>query len=164
MKGIRVNQRELVDTFIFIRCFGELGSNTDWYSTLLGCPIINAAQVGASLTWKAKIHRNCLYYAIKSSCDTHVVKVWKTNSPSRDLTSVNSANSVLTTPLSSSSLHKTISIVTWNCRGNSSHYLQDLISKGVDIIIVQEHWLWTFELGSFNNLHPNFAFSAISDK
>lgn len=59
-----------------------------------------------------------------------------------------------------------VSVATWNCRGfqNSKPYIVDLIKSGVDIIILQEHWLWPFELSTLDSVHPQYDFTAISDK
>ena len=39
-----------------------------------------------------------------------------------------------------------------------------MIQNGVDIIILQEHWLWPYELSSLSSIHPQYEFTAISDK
>ena len=56
-----------------------------------------------------------------------------------------------------------ISIASWNCRGlhNSIPYIQHLFSLGVDILILQEHWLWPLQLGSINK---NYSFVAVCDQ
>ena len=58
-----------------------------------------------------------------------------------------------------------IQIATWNCRGlhNSILYFKHLLSKGVDILVLQEHWLWPFELVQLRSIDSDFAFTAVSD-
>ena len=116
-------------------------------------------QVGAGLSWKVKIHKENLYNALQSSSESHSVHIWKNNQ----------SNVVSVPTLSAphcSSIQDNISIVTWNCRGyhNSKHYLQDMIAKGADIIVLQEHWLWPYELPTLSSLHPDFTYTAVSDK
>ena len=69
-----------------------------------------------------------------------------------------------TSTIDSTSKH--VKIATWNCRGlhNSKPYILDLIESGVDIIVLQEHWLWTFELPRLSSIHPQHDFTAASDK
>ena len=67
----------------------------------------------------------------------------------------------------SSSLRQTdtIQIATWNCRGlhNSFPYIKHLISKGTDILILQEHWLWPFELDQLESIDPNYTYTCVCD-
>lgn len=57
-------------------------------------------------------------------------------------------------------------MVAWNCRGfaNSIPYIHKLINNGYDIIILEEHWLWPYELSSLKSVHPDFSFIAVADK
>ena len=130
-------------------------------ASLLSCPVLNAIQVGAGLSWKVKIDKACLYDAIRSSCDSHYVHIWKNKRP-KPLYVPQALSSL---PDSTYLPQRAISIVTWNCRGyfSSAEYLHHLISVGVDVIVLQEHWLWPYELTSLDRLHPDFAFHAISD-
>ena len=59
-----------------------------------------------------------------------------------------------------------LEVVAWNCRGfaNSIPYIHKLINDGHDIIILEEHWLWPYELSSLKSVHPDFSFVAVSDK
>ena len=43
-------------------------------------------------------------------------------------------------------------------------YVQQLISKGNDIIVLKEHLLWPFKLYNLESIHPDFSFTAIADK
>ena len=58
-----------------------------------------------------------------------------------------------------------LSVARWNCRGlsNGIPYIEHLASSH-DIIIVNEHWLWPFELHKLNDIHPNMTGLAIADK
>ena len=48
--------------------------------SLIGCSILCATWVGPGVcSWKAKIHKVCLYDAIKSSCSSHIVRIWRNN-------------------------------------------------------------------------------------
>ena len=58
-----------------------------------------------------------------------------------------------------------IQIATWNCRGlhNSLPYIRHLIAKGIDILVLQEHWPWPFELSELESIDSNFSYSAVCD-
>ena len=76
---------------------------------LIGCPVINAVQVNAGLSWKAKIHKQCLYDALQFSSDTYSVRIWRNNHPKASLTA-----SFLSPPTSvNASFHRGISVVSW---------------------------------------------------
>ena len=55
-------------------------------------------------------------------------------------------------------------MVAWNCRGfaNSIPYIHKLIINGHDILL-EEHWLWPYELSSLKSIHPDF-YVAVTDK
>ena len=81
-------------------------------------------------------------------------------------------NTVQIPPLSanSSSFSKTahdrnLKISTWNCRGsqNAFPYLHQLIKDASDIITINEHWLWPFQLCSLQNIHPDYDGLGVSD-
>ena len=126
---------------------------------LLGCPLIYASRIGTGYSWKVKIHRHSLYDALRSSSETHLVRVWCNIGPKKSST-VTIETSICATE------RNLVSVATWNCRGfhNSKPYIVDLIKSGVDIIILQEHWLWPFELSTLDSVHPQYDFTAISDK
>ena len=48
-------------------------------TNLIGCPVLNAAQVYPGLSWKVKVSRHHLFDALSSSSETHTVRVWKNN-------------------------------------------------------------------------------------
>ena len=126
---------------------------------LLGCPVIHASRIGSGYSWKVKIHRHSLYDALHSSSDTHSVRVWSNKGSKKPSNNTTETSTNVTD-------HNSVSIVTWNCRGlhNAKPYIADLIESEVDIIILQEHWLWPFELSTLGSIHPQYDFTAISDK
>ena len=100
---------------------------------------------------KTKIPKSCLYKAMQSSDPTsHLVYVWKNRTSQPSTTNSSS--------LPSQKLSDSIQIATWNCRGlhNSIPYIKHLISTGVDILVLQEHWLWPFELSELDSIDSNF--------
>ena len=56
-------------------------------------------------------------------------------------------------------------LATWNCRGlhNSNPYIKHPISKGTDILVLHEHWLWPFELDQLESIDPNYTHTAVCD-
>ena len=120
---------------VFIK-FSELCS-AEALPSFLGCGVLKATQLeGSQRLWKAKFHKICLLDAINSSCSTHSVRVWKNN-----FSRAPSCPTSPPSPPTNTSISKSISVITWNCRGyhNSTPYLLNLISSGVDIMVLQEH-------------------------
>ena len=60
---------------------------------------------------------------------------------------------------------RNLMVSTWNCRGlqNATPYLNQLIQDGSDIIAINEHWLWPYQLPSLHNIHPDFDGYGVSD-
>ena len=58
-----------------------------------------------------------------------------------------------------------IKIATWNCRDlhNSIPYFQRLFIGGVDILVLQEHWLWPFELDQLGSIDHEYTYAAVCD-
>ena len=56
-------------------------------------------------------------------------------------------------------------IVTWNCRGfnNSVPYLNFLLNLNNSIVVLQEHWLWPFELEKLQTVSEKIDYHAVSD-
>ena len=126
-------------------------------SNLLGCPILLVTRISPK-SIKTKIPKSCLYKAMQSSAPTsHLVYVWK-NRTSRPSTNNSSS-------LPSQKLSDSIQIATWNCRGlhNSIPYIKNLISTGLDILVLQEHWLCPFELSELDSIDSNFFYTATCD-
>ena len=55
-------------------------------------------------------------------------------------------------------------IAAWNCRGlsNGLPYIEHLADNH-DIVIISEHWLWSFELHKLKNIHPNMLGAATAN-
>ena len=93
--------------------------------SFLGCGVLHSSKVASGFGRPKFIRFVCC-----SSCSTHSVRVWENN--------FSRAPSCPTSPLSpptNTSISKSISVITWNCRGyhKSTPYLLNLISSGVDI-------------------------------
>ena len=125
---------------------------------IIKCPVLNATKVGFS--WKVKILRDCLYAALSStSPHSHSVRIWRNNAKTQ-------------VPLHMPQNHPTksksfdaLSIVAWKCRRilTSIPYIQHLITVGYDVIFLEEHWLWPFELSLSKMIHKDFTYTAVSD-
>ncbi len=46
---------------------------------------------------------------------------------------------------------------------NALPYLHHLITEGSNIIAINEHWLWPFQLNSLNNIHSDYRGYGVSD-
>ena len=86
--------------------------------------------------------------------------VWK-NRNSR----TSRSSTTISTSIPLQQLSDSIQIATWNCRGlnNSIPYIRHLFSRGVDILVLQEHWLWPFELSELESIDPNYSHTAVCD-
>ena len=136
-----------------------LPPDPDLVKSLLGCPVLCVSRVGPT-SLKVKIPKECLHNAITSSrSNSHMVYVWK-NRISRP----NSSSHPPQTPLQFSSI-ESISIASWNCRGlhNSIPYILELLSRDVHILILQEHWLWPFQLDQLASIHMDYSYTAVCD-
>ena len=125
---------------------------------LLNCPVLHVTRITVS-SFKVKILRNCLYNALQSSNPvSHLVNIWKSHIPHAAVFTKPSSQTL--TPHTGS-----ISIASWNCRGfhNSIPYIQHLFSLGVDILILQEHWLWPFQLAQLGSINKNYSFVAVCE-
>ena len=114
------------------------------------------------MLWKVKIPRDCFYDALVSaSSRSHFVRIWQNNrshSNSSHFVPQNNYNTVETVG--------SLKIGSWNCRGlrNSVPYIHYLIAAGNDINILEEHWLWPYELVNPKCVHQDFSYIAVSDK
>ena len=56
-------------------------------------------------------------------------------------------------------------VVSWNCHGlsNSIPYLKHLFNSGSSIVVLQEHWLWPFELNKLQSVSDGICYHAVSD-
>ena len=112
------------------------------------------------MSWKVKIPRDCEALASASS-HSHFVRIWQSNR--------SHSNSPHFMPQNNHNIAEsveTLKIVSWNCRGlhNSVPYIQYLIAAGYDVIILEEHWLWPYELNKLKSLNPNYVYTAVSDQ
>ena len=142
---------------IYVRPFLPITSEAD-LSSIIKCPTLSATKVGFS--WKVKIPRDCLYTALSSaSPHSHYVRIWKNNAKKQ--ASLHMPQNYYT----QSELSDSLNIVAWNCRGirTSIPYIQHLIASGYDVIILEEHWLWPFELSLLKTIHQDFTYTAVSD-
>lgn len=134
---------------------------TDGVSLLLGCPALSVVKINAS-TLKVKIPKECLHTALlSSSSNSHHVTIWRKS----HLYPLNRPRGSNTTQTGVTAQCAPIKIVTWNCRGlhNSIPYIQLLISNDVDVIILQEHWLWPFEHNHLQSISNHYSFTAVYD-
>ena len=58
-----------------------------------------------------------------------------------------------------------LNIVSWNCRGfsNSVPYLTHLLNIGCGGVVLQEHWLWPFELSKLQSVSDKIDYHTVSD-
>ena len=61
--------------------------------------------------------------------------------------------------------HESVTITTWNCRGLSisEPYLKS-ISESSDIILIQEHWLWPYEMHKLSSVLCSYSANGMCDK
>ena len=60
--------------------------------------------------------------------------------------------------------HTNLCISSWNCRGfNCSEAYLKHLSDHSDIILLQEHWLWPFELQKLSSAVSGFSAFGLSD-
>jgi len=139
---------------------GNPSLETDIISELIGCPALSVVRINVK-TLKVKILKECLHRALLSSnSNSHLVKVWRSKSPGLPST----LHSHL--PQSHVDRPSTVSIATWNCRGlhNATPYIQMLLSKDIDVIVIQEHWLWPFQVDQLHLISEQYSFTAVSDR
>ena len=128
-------------------------------STLLNCPILSLSKVNR--VFKVKIPEACLRKALSSAHPgSHSVFLWK-NKCTPDLPNPPPDSQKTLCPEMS---HK-MSLLTFNCRGfkSSVDYLRHLTNSDIDVIVLQEHWLWPFEVDVLSSVNPDFAFTAVTD-
>ena len=127
-------------------------------------PLLGLSVTNVNKVLKVKIPQECLHAAISSAhLSSHSVYAWRNKSAVRpaDGTALQR-----TEPLNiPSNMHDNLSIVTFNCRWlkNSLDYVRILMESGMDIIVLQEYWLWPFEVDMLASLNSNFMFTAVTD-
>ena len=95
-----------------------------------------------------------------ASLQSHAVRIWKNN------TQTSFSHHTIPSSCHVTELRQSITVIAWNCRGlhNSVPYVHNLTETGYDIIILEEHWLWPYELTNLKSLHLDFSYTAVSDK
>ena len=134
-------------------------SNVSSVSALLGCPALQVTKV-SDFSLKVKIPKECLHSALLSgNINSHHVQVW------RHFSKVPSHSTKLCTSVPTRKSLSSLSIATWNCRGlnNSIPYIRELLLSGIDIIVLQEHWLWPFQHDQLASINSSYSFCAVSD-
>ena len=60
---------------------------------------------------------------------------------------------------------KYLTISCWNYRGLSTAipYVEKLLSGGMGVLVISEHWLWPYELNKLNNVSSEFCATGKSD-
>ena len=130
--------------------------------SMLGCPIHEAQSLreGPRKSFKVKINKDHLLVALSSSQGkNHRVRLWKPRS-------VLSTSPTTTSPTHESAMQtRKLNISSWNARGlkNSVPYMQ-VLSNTSDIILIQEHWLWPFELHSLSSILSGFTAHGLCDR
>ena len=133
---------------------------SDNISELIGCPALSVVRINIK-TLKVKIYKECLHKALLSSnSNSHLVKIWRSKSsgPPPTLHS-HSTQSRVDRP-------STISIASWNCRGlhNAIPYIRTILSDGIDIFVLQEHWLWPFQVDQLRSISDQYSYTAVCDR
>ena len=129
-------------------------------SNLLGCVVVNITRV-SRLSFKVNIPRSCLFDALQSSApNSYNVHIWNNH--------VSNVPATVHSPMQlSPARKKSICVASWNCCGfhNSIPYIQELLSsEDVDFLVLQEHWLWPFQLNQLGSIDKNYCHTAVCDK
>ena len=127
-------------------------------SQLLSCSVVRVTRV-SPFSLKVKIPRVCLFNALQSSApNSHLVHIGKNHVP-RTSSSMHIPMQV------QSSNQNSICVASWNCRGlhNSIPYIKELLSYEVDFLVLQEHWLWPFQLDQLSSIDHNYSYTAVCD-
>ena len=57
---------------------------------------------------------------------------------------------------------KIVKIISWNCKGlNSLLPYAEVLADDADIIVLNEHWLWSFDFHKFDGIHPDMKGTAV---
>ena len=153
--------------FVYMRPY-HLSLNqvsSELLSRILGCPVFwfTCIRRKPSISLKVKIPKSGLYTALSlNATSPHCVRLWfprgTTNSCSLPPTTNIMERKSTTSPFQ-------FNIVTWNCRGfnNSVPYLNFLLNLNNSIVVLQEHWLWPFELANLQTVSEKIDYHAVSD-
>ena len=131
---------------------------------MLGCPIVQAQilRKGPRSSFKVKIAKDYLLTALLSTeGKDHRARLWK----NRSMLATYPVTPITTSQESAAKEPVSLTISSWNCRGLkfSAPYLQ-VLSNMSDIILLQEHWLWPFELHSLSSVLCGFSSHGSCDK
>ena len=131
---------------------------------MLGCPIVQAQilRKGPRSSFKVKIAKDYLLTALLSTeGKDHRARLWK----NRSMLATYPVIPITTSQESAAKEPVSLTISSWNCRGLkfSAPYLQ-VLSNTSDIILLQEHWLWPFELHSLSSVLCGFSSHGSCDK
>ena len=124
---------------------------------MLGCPIVQVQilRKGPRSSFKVKIAKDYLLTALLSTeGKDHRARLWK----NRSRLATYPVTPITTSQESAAKEPVSLTISSWNYRGLkfSAPYLQ-VLSNMSDIILLQEHWLWPFELHSLSSVLCGFS-------
>lgn len=114
--------------------------------------------------YKVKIPRSALFLALSNSKTNGLYcRLWFSASPSETVKS-HKSNHPSNSPQSLSCTTKNIRISSWNCRGlpTAVPFINQL-AKRTDVILLQEHWLWPYDLHQLDSLLQGFSSYGIAD-
>ena len=126
---------------------------------LIKCPVLHAIPFPpkgrAFACFKVKIERLHLWKALTNESKDVRIRLGRTRS----------RWTLSPTTTQSTSEGASVSLAFCNCRGmfHSEPYLNALV-KSVDIILIQEHWLWPYELCKLSSYLPRFKSVGKSDR
>ena len=117
--------------------------------TLIGSRVLHLICLGSSprYSYKIKVPKSSVAHVLEHAGSNNIfVRLWSPSRPQLFTPPRNSAYTLSSPP--DTGAGTSISILSWNCRGfsNSQPYMDQLFRDGADIIALQEHWLWPFEL------------------
>ena len=126
------------------------------------CPVLWFTRIKQypQLVLKVKVPKYGLHAALQSNLmGPHRVRLWHPRTS--NIRTASSSHLTTDQPPVSNRLN----VVTWNCRGfgNSIPYFSYLFSSGSDVIVLQEHWLWPFELGKLQSAFEGIHCRGVSD-
>ena len=134
-----------------------------WLS-IIGCPVIQVhpLRMDSLCSYKVKINKAHLWHALSSQEGyEHRVRLWKSFKPPHRIISPQAGANQYGSPSHSGRIH----ISSWNCRGfgSSEPYLKSL-SNSSDFILLQEHWLWPFDLHKLSSVLEGFSSTGKCDE
>ena len=111
-----------------------------------------------SSSFKVKIERSFLWRALSNDNKECRIRLWKNKREPRGAQPFLRSQNHLSCPDNS------ITVASWNCRGmRSSEPYLNVLSRSADIILIQEHWLWPYELHKLSSYLPEYTSSGRAD-